>query len=34
MVPPAVQAMMVEYDTEVAHYAIVDIYQAHSSRID
>jgi heme-degrading monooxygenase HmoA len=27
VVPPAVQAMMVEYDTKVTHYEIVDIYQ-------
>jgi hypothetical protein len=28
VVPPAVQAMMVEYDTTVAHYEIVDTYRA------
>jgi len=27
VVPPAVQAMMVEYDTAVAHYEIVGIYR-------
>ena len=26
VVPPSVQAMMVEYDTEVAHYEIVEAY--------
>jgi hypothetical protein len=28
VVPPAVQAMMVEYDTTVSHYEIVDTYRA------
>jgi heme-degrading monooxygenase HmoA len=27
VVPPAVQAMMVEYDSNVAHYEIVDTYR-------
>ena len=28
VVPPAAQAMMVEYDREVAHYEIADVYHA------
>ena len=31
VVPPEVQAMMVEYDREVAHYEIVEEYQGNTS---